>query len=224
MISMVRPGAQEQRSAKRVVCPRARADPPPQLLIPPPGPVSVFRGFCLFYSRLLQRCTRLPCRVLGNMWLGTSGLCLRFLSQRRSRCPPSGSAPGVHPRGEPPRRRCGARGAGGGPAAPSPHRRPGAGRGADGAARRRGRSAAETARSCWRAAGEFGSAARCRSGPMWIQLPSGCAFSAHLLVLSGRRNELLLGQGKERLPPPGPRRTSSLSRAGGYAENARSGL
>lgn len=119
---MVRPGAQEQRSAKRVVCPRARADPPPQLLIPPPGPVSVFRGFCLFYSRLLQRCTRLPCRVLGNMWLGTSGLCLRFLSQRRSRCPPSGSAPGVHPRGEP--RRWGP-----GRAQPPPPARGGEGRG-----------------------------------------------------------------------------------------------
>lgn len=56
------------------------------------------------------------------MWLGTSGLCLRFLSQRRSRCPPSGSAPGVHPRGEP--RRWGP-----GRAQPPPPARGGEGRG-----------------------------------------------------------------------------------------------
>lgn len=133
-----------------------------------------------------------------------------------------GKRPGVHLREEPTRRRCGARGACGGPAAPSPHRRPGAGRGADGAARRRGGSAAGTARSSWRAGGDRGSVARCLSGPVWIQLASGCAFSAHFLLVSGRGNELL-GEGRERLRPPGPRRTSSLSRAGGYAENARSG-
>lgn len=55
-------------------------------------PGSSSRGVCWFYSRLLRRCTGLPRRVLENMWLGTSGLCLRFLSQRRSRCSPSGSA------------------------------------------------------------------------------------------------------------------------------------
>lgn len=106
-----------------------------------------------------------------------------------------GKRPGVHLREEPTRRRCGARGACGGPAAPSPHRRPGAGRGADGAARRRGGSAAGTARSSWRAGGDRGSVARCLSGPVWIQLASGCAFSAHFLLLSGRGNELLLGKG-----------------------------
>lgn len=186
---------------------------------PPLGPVLVFRGF--FFPRLLLRCTGLPWRVLGSVWLGTSGPCLRSLPRRRS-----GSlreAPRAFTRAKSgPGGGCWERGAGGGPAAAQALPRAQGGEGRERRAQRRGGSSAGTARIFWRA--KRGSAACCFSGTVRIQLACGCAFAAHFLLLSGSGDELPLGQGKERQPPPRPLRTFSLCREVGYVENAWSGL
>nr|XP_019587971.1 PREDICTED: uncharacterized protein LOC109447757 [Rhinolophus sinicus] len=178
-----------------------------------------FSGF--FFPRLLLRCTGLPWRVPGSVWLGTSGPCLRSLSRRRS-----GSlreAPRAVTRAKSgPGGGCWERGAGGGPAAAQALPRAQGGEGRERRAQRRGGSSAGTARIFWRA--KRGSAARCFSGTVRIQLACGCAFAAHFLLLSGSGDELPLGQGKERQPPPRPLRTFSLCREVGYAENAWSGL
>ncbi|XP_023381034.1 uncharacterized protein LOC111733266 [Pteropus vampyrus] len=74
---MVRPGAQEQRSAKRVVCLRARGAAA-AATHPAARSDFSFPGF-LFYSRLLQRCTGLPCRVLGEHVAGDTWAVPAFL-------------------------------------------------------------------------------------------------------------------------------------------------
>lgn len=134
---------------------------------------------------------------------------LRFLPQRRSRCSPLWEAPPAFtPAESRPGGGLGEHSFGPGRPPPSPLRRLGSGRGAGGVARRRGGSSAETSQSCWRA--KCGSAACCLSGTVLIQLASGCAFAAYFVLLSGPGDELSLGQGRERLPPPGPPRTFSF--------------
>lgn len=157
------------------------------------------------------------------MWLGTSGPCLRSLPLCRSGCPPLREAPRAFTRAKSgPGGGCWERGAGGGPAAAQALPRAQGGEGRERRAQRRGGSSAGTARIFWRA--KRGSAARGFSGTVRIQLACGCAFAAHFLLLSGSGDELPLGQGKERQPPPRRLRTVSLSREVGYAENAWSGL
>ncbi|XP_060269654.1 uncharacterized protein LOC121819183 [Ovis aries] len=130
--------------------------------IPQPGPVSVLRGFCLFSSRLLQRGTGFPRRVLRSGWPGDfravpgfsgrgAGAAVRLRRKRPGRSTERRAGPA---------RVCRERGARGPQPPPSPHR--GAGRGAGGTSRRRGGSAVETARSSRRA--KRGSAARCLTG------------------------------------------------------------
>lgn len=222
MISMVRPGAQEQQSAKRVVCPRARAEPPLQLLVPPPCPVSVLGVFVGF---ILASCGGVPDYPAGSWrtcgWGHLGCACVSYRSAgasvRLREAPGCSSARRADP--------AAMWGAGSlwgpGRAQPPPPARGGEGR---------GRRSPET----WRErggngpqllAGGRGSRER-RSLPLGAGLdPAGvwlrffCPFPA----FERPRERASLGEGRERLRPPGPRRTSSLSRAGGYAENARSG-
>lgn len=194
---MVRPGALERRSARRRVCPRAEP--------PPPGPVSVFRGFCLI---LVSR-SGVPDSPEGS-W-GMCGWGLRFFSRRRSRRPPLREAPAAFARAKSQRGRGGwERGAVAGP----PRARGGEGR---------GRRSPET----WRELLAGGARERCTRPLGGRAAPPASAprFAAHLLLLRGAGDELPVGQGKERQPPPGPRRTFSLSSAvrparGGWAGSA----
>lgn len=125
-------------------------------------PVSVLRGFCLSSSRLLQRGTGFPRRVLRSGWPEdfravpgfsgrVAGAAVRLYRKRPGRSPARRAGPA---------RVCGERGARGPQPPPSPHRW--AGTGAGGTSRRRGGSAVETARSSRRA--KRGSAARCLTG------------------------------------------------------------
>lgn len=99
---------------------------------------------------------------------------------------------------------------------PSPHRRPGR--------EGRGRHSPRTSRERGgdgragggRSAGALPAASRGRPGPLVVC----CAFAARFLVSSGPGGRVPSGRRTERLPPPGPLHTFSLSRAAGYVQNA----
>lgn len=175
--------------------------------MPPPGPVSVLRGFCLFYSRLMQRCTRFPRRVLGSRWPGDFWAVPCFLVAA-----PESVLPLREALRRSPGRRAGLARVWGARQRWGPSRRPAptAGRGAGDTARRRGGSATGEARErCLLPLGD-------RPGPVGVC----CVFAAHFMLSSGPGDGVPSGRRRERLPPLGPLRTFSLSRAVGYVEDA----
>lgn len=170
-----------------------------------PGSASDFRGFVLFSPP--AQVDGITPKGPGERAAGDFRAVPRFLTAAPASAS-AGSAPAFSRAESRPAAGVRSEAPLGAPPPPCPH----CGRGACSAARRRGGDGPERWAGGGRSAGTPLAAAR---GPSDLV---GCAVAAHFLVLRGPEDAVSSGQWRERLPPPGPLCTFSVSRAVGYVE------